>query len=327
VLICFSLQFASAADNSLKPIQQFQDSCNVVIAASRQFLSNQNTIEQNKAIDDAAFENAPIDLAEIDKIELITPAEIKLRTDALDALAQYTSNLADLALGKNNTEIGDNSKKLSDSLTALAGDAKKLPVSKTGFLLNAKFSGAASAAAMAVGLVAQMFVEHKARTKIYQSIVENDGAITALIALISSDAELSYERQKNQLGAYGTQLSRSYEVELVRKPDPKDCAEKPAEPPPPTDCVMNASKPDPIVMLNFASLVKTYRAQQLQLSIANPGPAIDKMKTAHQALVSYIKSENKEGIASLRIAMQEFVDSAQALGQAAQTLPTATKTQ
>jgi hypothetical protein len=262
-------------------------------------LNNENTVEQNKVLDDLVFERKPLNLQEIDKIEIITPEEIKIRIAALDALSQYTSNLAQLAQGKTGSAVGDSTKQLSDSLKSLADDANKLPATKTTFLDNAKFSGLTSAAASAIGAVAQLIVEHKARHELERSIVENDAAVKALIQQISDDATSSYERQKNQLGAYGSQLSRDYETELKEKTDP-------------------------IFLLNFAKTIKSYRAQKLQLANANPAPAIEKMQKAHEALVAYVASDKSpKTFAELVTAVQDFIAAVQPLGQAVQALVSA----
>ncbi len=294
--VSFVFQMACGPEDYQKPVQQFQDASTVVISATRAFLTNENTVEQNKALDDLVFERKPLSLAEIDKIEIISQKEIKIRTDALNALAQYTSNLVILTQGKAGSAVGDNTKKLSDSLKTLADDAKKLPATKTTFLNNAKFSGIVSAAASAIGAVAQLIVERKARRELERSIVANDAAVTALIQQISDDAQGSYLRQKNQLGAYGDQLSRDYEKEIE-------------------------GKPDPILLLNFAKTIKSYRTQNSQLSDANPAPAIAKMKAAHEKLVAFVKSDKRpETLAELVTAVKNFVDAAQPLGLAVQAL-------
>jgi hypothetical protein len=299
MVVVLFFQSSCGPEDYQKPVQQFQDASTVVVNASREFLNNENTVEQNKVLDDLVFERKPLNLPEIDKIEIITPEEIKIRTAALDALSQYTSYLAQLAQGKSGIAVGDNTKKLSDSLKTLADDAKKLPSTKSTFLNNAKFSGVASAAASAIGAVAQLIVEHKARHELERSIVENDSAVRALIQQISDDATLSFERQKNQVGVYGSQLSKDYETELKEKSDP-------------------------IFLLNFAKTIKTYRTQKLQLSNANPAPAIDKMKKAHEALVAYVVSDkNPKTLAELVTAVQNFVAAAQPLGQAVQALVSA----
>ena len=294
--VCFVLQTGCGPEDYQKPIQQFQDASTVVVNTNREFLKNENTVEQNNVLDDLVFQRKPLNLPEIEKIELISQQEIKIRSDALDALAQYTSNLAQLAQGKAGTAVGDATKKLSDSLKTLADDAKKLPVTKMTVLDNAKFSGIVSAAASAVGAVALLIAEHKARRELEQSIQDNDVAVTALIQQISIDATGSYLRQKSQLGAYGDQLSRDYETAVRRNSDP-------------------------ILLLDFAKRIKSYRTQESQLSDANPAPAIDKMRKAHESLVSYVKSDkNPKAFAELVTAVKDFAAAVQPLGQAVQAL-------
>lgn len=299
VVILSVLAIGCGPEDYQKPIQQFQDASTVVINTTRSFLGNMNTIEQNEELDDVVFQRKTLDLPALGKIEIISPAEVKIRTDALDALAQYTSNLAQLAQGKAGSAVGDSTTKLGASLKALATDAQKLPAAKSTFLDNAKFSGIVSAAANAVGAVAQLIVDHKARHEIEQSIVDNDAAVTALLQQISDDASGAYLRQQAQLGAYGIQLSRDYETELK-------------------------GNPDPILLLSLARTIKSYRTQESQLSGANPAPAIDKMKKAHEALVSYVKSgKNLQTFAELVTAVQDFVTAAKPLGQAVQALVSA----
>jgi hypothetical protein len=292
VFVCM-LQAGCGPEDYQKPIQQFQDASNVVINSTRIFLNNMNLIEQNAQLDTTVFEKKPLDLPMLNKVQIISPEEIKIRTDALDALAQYTSNLAELAQGKSETAVGDSTTKLSASIKTLADDAKKIP---GGFFDNAKFSGVASAAAVAIGAVAQLIVQHKARHEIEKSIAANDATITALINHIGDEAAGSYLRQQAQLGAYGVQLSRDYEIEL-------------------------RGSPDPILLLSFASRIKSYRTQQSQLSQANPAAAIDKMRKAHEALVSYAKSKKTpKSLSELIAAAQDFANAAQPLGQAVQGL-------
>jgi hypothetical protein len=279
-----------------KTVQQFQDASSAVISATESFLGNMNTTEQNMKLDEDVFEKRAIDLPALNTVQIISPEEIKLRTDALTALSQYTANLSLLAQGKAGSAVGDDTSKLSSSIKNAADDAKKLPATKSGFLNNPKFSGIASSAASAIGEVARLIVEHKARREIEQSVVQNDAHITALIQLLSDDAEGAYLRQKAQMGAYGDQLSRDYEIELQRNPDP-------------------------ILLLSLAKTIKTYRAQELQLSQADPSSAIAKMKTAHEALVNYIRSKkDSQSLSALVNAVHEFVTASQPLGQSTQKL-------
>jgi hypothetical protein len=287
------LQAGCGPQEYQKPIQQFQDATAVVVNATRAFLNNMNLIEQNRALDEAVFEKKSINLSTLDKVKIISPEEIKIRTDTLEILAQYTSNLAQLAQGKAGSDVGDSTTKLSNSLKTLANDAKKLP---GGVFDNAKFSGIANSTANIVGDVAQLIVQHKARHEIELSLEKTDPAVTALIQQISDDATAAYLRQKNQLGAYGSQLSRDYELEL-------------------------RASPDPILLLGFANTIKNYRVQQAQLAQANPAAAINEMKKAHEALVAYARSkETPKNLHELITAVENFANSVKPLGQAVQAL-------
>src|ERR1700719_4522347 len=89
-----------------KTVQQFQDASNAVISATESFLSNMNTTEQNMKLDEDVFEKRPLDLPALSHVQIISSEEIKLRTDALNSLAQYTANLSVLAQGKAGSAVG-----------------------------------------------------------------------------------------------------------------------------------------------------------------------------------------------------------------------------
>lgn len=55
--VTLALQAGCGPEDYQKPIKQFQDASAVVITATEAFLNNMNTIEQNKAIDEAIFES------------------------------------------------------------------------------------------------------------------------------------------------------------------------------------------------------------------------------------------------------------------------------
>jgi hypothetical protein len=292
VALLLGFQVACGPEDYQKPIKDFQDASSIVITATEAFLNNMNTIEQNKLLDEMVFERKPLNLSELDSVEIISPEEIRLRTEALSALSQYTANLGALASGSAGSAVADSTKKCSSSLKDLADDAKKLPGAKGTPLASAKFSGLAGAAATAIGAVAQLMVEKKARREIADSVVENDAAVTALIEQIRTDATLAYERQRNQLGEYGDELAKDYSDELKRNPDP-------------------------ILMLSFTQTVKAYRTQQSQLKAANPAEAIDKMSKAHRALVAYVKSnKNPTTFGQLVTGVQQFENAARLLNVA-----------
>lgn len=308
-----------------KPIQGFQDASNTVISAERAFLANENTIEQDIYINQQVFEQKPLDPKQIDAQTIITPEEIKLRTDALDALSKYTVNLATLAAGKEDATVGADTKTCSTNLKSLANDAAskmtdKIKDQKQATAFDAKFSGVAGAAASGIGAVAELILQHKARTEIRNSVNSTDKDVTALIDLIGADAQDSYERQRTKLSDYGLQLLRDY-----------DCEVSPAQPSQSDSSTSGQvgcrqTRGDTASLLALADRIKAWRADQTTLAAANPAPAIDKMKKAHEGLVKYVNAPNTpQNLQQLRDSVQAFISAAQPLGEAIQQLVQASK--
>ena len=318
---CLAASLACGPEDYQKPIQDFQDASNSVISADRTFLANENTIEQNKFIDQMVFEQKPLGPGDIDRQTIITPEEIRLRTAALDTLSKYTVNLAALAQGKPGKAIGEDTRTLSTNLQGLAKDAgARFNPDKSQAAFNTKFSGIAGAAASAIGAVAQLIVEHKARVEIEKSVTATDHEVTELINLISDDANGSYLRQKNQLSIYGVQLYKDYSCEITvadGSPAPAEGVQCPRR--------EKGVQADPIALLSLAERIKSFRVQQTTLENANPGPAIDKMRKAHEDLVAYVTHKNPKTLQQLLSSVQGFLEAAQPLGQARQDLVKASK--
>jgi hypothetical protein len=288
-----------------KPIQQFQEASAVVISTTHDFLNNENLIEQNKAIDENVFEEKGLDLRQIDSIHIITPEEIKARTAALEALTQYLSLLGQLAQGKAASDLDAKVTTLQDATKTLSTDLGKASLAHGTLLDNNKFSGVASAALQAFGALAHLVVERRARHEIENSIVSTNSAISDLIQAISDDCAVAYAREKNALGERQSQLTNDYKEEIAKK-------EK-------------GGTPDRIELLRLAEQIKDLRSQEAKLPAANPATAVLKMKTAHHALVEYVKSPKKpRTFADLVSAVEDFAKSAQPLGEAAQSLLRAT---
>jgi hypothetical protein len=318
----FALSMACGPEDYQKPIQGFQNAANTVIAADRAFLSNENNIEQNLFIDRQVFEQKPFGPADVDRQIIITPAEIKFRTEALDALSQYTTNLATLAQGKADPATGQNMKKSSTNLEASASTAgSEASSNKDQSDFNKKFSGVATAAAAAIAVVAQLIMDHKARNEIKKSVEATDKDVTKLISLIGDDAQGSFLRQQNQLGVLGVQLYKDYACEIAV--DDGSTAEVGQVRCPKREKGLQA---DPVTLLALGDRLKAYHTQRAALENANPALAIAQMQKAHEALVAYVSSDkNAEKLSDLIADVKNFVSAAQPLEKAVQTVMTATK--
>jgi hypothetical protein len=318
------LLVACGPDDYQKPIKEFQDSANIVIAADRIFLANANTIEENLFIDQQIFERKLFGPADVQGRTIITPEEIKLRTDALDALSQYTTSLATLANGKPDTTSGEKMKASSSSLESSAAKAgSQAPSSKEQKAFGEKFSGLANTAAAAIGAVAQAILQHKARIEIKKSVQTTDKDVTALIAFIGDDAQGFYLRQQSQLGIYGVQLYKIYQCEVdVQERDGKT----------PSDAEVQICwhpkdyQADPALLLTLSDRLKSYRQQQAILEKANPQPAIAKLQKAHEALVAYVTADkNSKNLSTVIDEVNSLVAATKPLEQAIHSLLSAKK--
>jgi hypothetical protein len=318
----FIVSLACGPEDYQKPIQGFQNATNTVIASDRAFLSNENSIEESLYIDQQVFERKPFGSDDVANRAIISPAEIKFRTEALDALSQYTTNLATLAQGKADPSTGQTMKKSSDALQTSATKAgSQAGSNKTQSAFNTKFSGVATAAAAAIGAVAQLVMAHKARNEIKDSVEATDKDITALITLIGDDAQGSYLRQQSQLGAYGVQLYNDYKCEIRSDSNSAPGADA-------VNCPTKekGAQADPVILLTLADRMKSLQMQQATLNDANPAPAIAQMQKAHEALVAYVSASKDSGkLSDLMTEVKNFVSAAQPLGQAVQSLMTASK--
>jgi hypothetical protein len=307
-----------------KPIKEFQDAANIVIAADRAFLDNANSVEENLFIDQRIFERKTFSSDDVEKQAIITPEEIKLRTDALDALAQYTTSLATLANGKSDTTSGEKMKDSSSSLQSSASKASSQPgATKDQKAFNEKFSGLATAAAAAIGAVAQAILQHKAHNEIKKSVRATDKDVTVLISFIGDDAQGFYLRQRSQLGIYGVQLDKIYQCEV----DVNERNDKSATDPDIRICShVKDYQADPALLLNLGDRLKSYRQQQALLEKANPEPAIEKLQKAHEALVAYVTGDkNSKKLSDVIDEVNSLVAAAKPLEQAIHSLISAKK--
>lgn len=72
--VVVGLQMGCGPEDYQKPLQQFQDASSIVVNTTRAFLNNENTIEQNKTLDDVVFLRKPLNLPEIGKVQIISQA-------------------------------------------------------------------------------------------------------------------------------------------------------------------------------------------------------------------------------------------------------------
>lgn len=294
-----------------KPIHDFGRASAIVIVAANDFYCNYNFLETRNSLTQTATMGQEIKLKPtedrlmtVDVPMVIPPEAIEVRTKALKVLSKYIQNLAELASGKPGEAIGKETAALSKTLDQTVSDAKKLadlvnPDTNHAFISNSKFASLASPVASAIGAVAQMIINHKARREIEQSLAQQEESVKALMDLLSREMGLIYERQKSNLRLNQMLASQIYNEAVKEK---KGLAER----------------------VSAADLIANGERETQLLQAADPQPAVDKMKATFEALVAYAKSDkNPKTIADLFATVQDFVSEAGPLGDASHGLVTA----
>jgi hypothetical protein len=277
-----------------KAVTQFERSSNTLIQAYQSLLTNANITEENHFIDSQVFEAKAIDPSSIQNQDLLTPDEIKLRTNAIKALANYTTALATLAAGKPAAQIQTDTSKASSSLATLSTDATAALAHPTKGSKTPDYSAPISSAVSAMGEVITLIEKHHGETEVKESLRKNDPQLKALFDLISKESTDLYERRKSTLGATGVMLFHDYDTE--RK----------------------ASPINPALLMELSDRIKQYQKDSTLIGDANPADAISAFQKSHDALVDAIlapKEKKKESLAQLIAAVKAFASEVTPLGQ------------
>lgn len=266
-------------------VRQFQQSADTLAHAFQTLLTNANLVEYDHYIDTQAFDHAPLTQAEIDGRAVITPEELKLRSDAILALAQYTSALATLAQGKEEGQIVADATTASTSFSTLATDAQTAAAGHHLIPTTADYAGPVSSAAAAAGIILGLIERHRTHEEIRQSIEKNDPALTALFDMLGTESKAIYERQKSTQRAQGVLLFTDYNREI------------------------NQPAPDRDYLLQLSDRIKQFRRDQALVAQADPTAAISAFKRSHDALVAVIlapKNARPRTLAELVTSVKSF---------------------
>jgi hypothetical protein len=273
-------------------VTQFQQSADTLSHAFQTLLTNANLVEYDHYIDSQAFEHAPLSTSEIDSRAVITPEELKLRSDAIRALAQYTSALATLAQGKQEEKIVQDATTASTSFSSLATDSQTAAASHHLIPTTADYAGPISSAASAAGIILGLIERHRTHEEIRQSIEKNDPALTALFDMLGTESQAIYGRQKSTQSAEGVLLFTDYNREIA------------------------LAAPDKDYLLQLSDRIKQFRRNQALVDQADPTAAIAAFKKSHDALVAVIlapKDAKPRTLAELVTSVKSFAAEVQPL--------------
>lgn len=264
LLVLLFLMGCVPDQNYTPVVKQFQQSSDTLAHSYRTLLVNANLVEYEHYIDSQAFDHAQLTPAEIDSRAIITPEELKLRSDAILALAQYTSALATLAEGKQEARIVQDATTASTNFSTLATDAQTAAAGHHLISTTADFAGPISSAASAAGIILGLIERHRTHEEIRQSIEKNDPALTALFDMLGTESQMIYERMKSTQRAQGVLLFTDYNREIAQPSPNKD------------------------YLLQLSDRIKEFRRNQALVARADPTAAIAAFKKAHDALVAVI---------------------------------------
>jgi hypothetical protein len=278
-------------------VTQFRQSANTLAHAFQMLLANANAIEYEHYIDTQAFDRGPLTPNEIAGHAVITPEELKLRSDAVLAIAEYTNTLAILAQGKEEARIAYDANAASTCFSTLATDAQATAANRHLIPTTADYAGPISDAAGAAGEILGLIERHRTHEEIRNSIAKNDPALTALFNLLGSESNAIYERQKSTQRAQGVLLFADYNREIAQ----------------PT--------PDKDYLLQLSDRIKQFRRNQALVAQSDPAAAIAAFKNSHDALVAVIlapKSTRSQSLTELVASVKAFADEVQPLSASVQ---------
>lgn len=304
-LLGFSLALLSGCgpNQDYTPVvTQFQQSAATLAQTFQTLLVNANAVEYEHYIDTQAFDHGQLAPAEIDSRAVITPEELKLRADAILALADYTTALATLAEGKEEAQIVRDANAASTSFSYLATDGQAAAASHHLIPSTADYAGPISGAASAAGEILGLIERHRTHEEIRKSIEKNDPALAALFNLLGNESKAIYERQKSTQSAQGVLLFADYNREIAQPTPNKD------------------------YLLQLSDRIKQFRRNQALIAQSDPAPAIAAFKKSHDDLVALIlapKTGKPQSLAELVASVRSFSAEVQPLSASVQATHTA----
>jgi hypothetical protein len=286
-LMCFVLLLTGCAQpRYAKPIGEFQKSVDQSIGVIGGYYEDLNAYERRLYLEGAYLDP---------KIEVLLtgadgkptplagktfPAEaVKARVDALSLVSKYAKRLADLAGSEAPTQFPANAKVLGDNLESLAGTFSKL--SGASDPSAAKYVGPISTL---VGLIGQIYLEHRRDTALAKAIVEGDPIVTQILTLLEDDLV-------NVIGPLRLLGEKQLLAERV------------------TYYNMNRATLSASERHATLDSINTTADTYSKLVVFNPSGLISEMSAAHRAMVKYAKSPRETAnLEELAAALELFAD-------------------
>lgn len=193
------------------PVATFSDASAVVIRSTQTFLQALNKTERDHYIDDQVASQAPIQLNRLEEVQVFGPEAIAARTAALDALADYTELLLQLATTGAPDAVKGRAKDLGTALSNLSTSVSSLTGAD-----NERFRKSATTVFPVIGDILKAIVEQNVESALKKAIAAGAQPVNDLIAAIEVDAEIAYERKRSALSKRRADAAVAYNAQVAR---------------------------------------------------------------------------------------------------------------
>jgi outer membrane murein-binding lipoprotein Lpp len=273
-------------DDVDKATTAFVQASTTLAGTYQALLLNANSVAENHYIDEQTYKGSEINGSGIQQSAKLTNAEIKLRTDAIKTLTDYTNALATLASNKPAAQIQTDAASASTSQKTLAADATTAFDTPAKGVKAPDFAGPVSMAATAIGDVLRLIESHASASEIRKSIEDNDPKITPLYQAIEKESADFFRLQQNALSETGNTLLSDYET------------------------ARNAKPVKQVDLLQLSDRIKQYERDAAAFPTTNPTKAIADFEKSHAALVKVITTpadKKQPAVADLIAQVKSFV--------------------
>jgi hypothetical protein len=290
-----SLSGCVADDEVDKATAEFVQASATLTQSYQALLMNANLVEADNFIVNQAYAvneafaptPGPITDPKIKATAVLTDSEIKSRTDAIKALADYTTALATLAAGKPGAQIQADAATASGSVKSLTTDLTTLVVTTPAGGTAPNFASPAAAAATAIGDVLKVIENHQSAKAIRDSIKSEDGKITPLYEAMEKESAKFFDRQKTAMNTVNLTLLSRYNVAIANHPI------------------------DQGYLLQVSDLLRQHQKDVVVLSASDPTKAIGDFEATHVALVKLVAADQtadkKKFLAELIAEIKSFI--------------------
>jgi hypothetical protein len=278
-----------------KATTQFVQASTTLTQAYQALLTNANSIEAEDYINNetfAAMLKQPLPTAQITGPDIansaiLTPAEIKLRVDAMKALTDYTTALATLAAGKPGEQIQADAATASSSVKTFTTDLTPFITDPPKGTKAPDFASPASVAVTAIGDVLKVIENHQSAAQIRESIETNDAKIMPLYKTMEAEASGFFQRVTTDTNTFYLGVLGSYNNALVAEPV------------------------NQVLVLQLSNELQQSEKNLTALSASDPTSAINGFESSHEALVNLITAtttqDKKKFLAELIAQVKSFV--------------------